>query len=186
MFAVPRGRLPPPLKKEESLEGETEKLSLNGNTDAVPNGATEDADEEKSEEVLLGFARLFSGTLTLSSSSSKLYALLPKYTTSLPPSHPRNAPYILGPLRITALYEMMGRDLVRVEEVRAGNVFALEGLEGVVGRNATICEVRDGEGDVKSSAKPLENVVNLASVHNSVSSFSPHVLDMTVNSPAND
>jgi ribosome assembly protein 1 len=42
-------------------------------------------------------------------------------------------------VRVEALYTMMGRELVPVNEVLAGNVFAIAGLEGKVWRNATLC-----------------------------------------------
>lgn len=179
MFAMPRERLPPLPKKSESapsagLEGAAAGLSLEDRLKQKAEGIDEatPTEEEQSEEVLLGFARLFSGTLATSStpSSTQLYALLPKYNTSLPPSHPRNTPYLLGPLRVKALYEMMGRDLIRVESVKAGNVFAIEGLESVVGRSGTLCQVSREEVE---SGKPVERFVNLASVNNTVSSLFP-------------
>ncbi|KAN0060972.1 Cytoplasmic GTPase/eEF2-like protein (ribosomal biogenesis) [Thecaphora frezii] len=88
-----------------------------------------------SDEVVLGFARLYSGTLRM---GSWIYAILPKYNTSLPPSHPSNAKHIKA-IKLESLYMMMGRDLLAVSEVPAGNVFAVRGLESKVLRNATLC-----------------------------------------------
>jgi len=124
------------------------------------------ADKEEQNEILLGFARLYSGTLSVSSSG--FFVILPKYNTSLPPVHPRNKPFILGPVQISSLYEMMGRDLVRVENVRAGSVFAVEGLEGVVGRSGTLISgPPPGVNDEKS------NWVNLAGLGSRVSFGGP-------------
>lgn len=201
MFAVPRSRLPGLKKEGdvdasntskarserrrkpvgengvEDLGEGVEKVSLKDSKEIAADA--EEAEEEKvggeqkdgkeendNDEILLGFARLFSGTLTTTTSSTEVYALLPKYNTALPPTHPRNQPYISPrPVRIKALYEMMGRDLIRVESVKAGNVFAIEGLEGAVLRSGTLCEARTGkEGEG-------EGLVNLASLHNAVSSF---------------
>ncbi|SPO22426.1 probable Tef2 - translation elongation factor 2 -putative [Ustilago trichophora] len=87
--------------------------------------AEKDAQQEKEEdgsaEVVLGFARLYSGTLRV---GQWMYALLPKYNTSLPPSHPSNVKHIKA-VQLEALYMIMGRDLLAVNEVPAGNVFAI-------------------------------------------------------------
>ena len=114
--AAAAGNAPPPSKDESPDAGPTE--------DGVDEG-----------EVLLGFARLYSGRLRV---GSHIFALLPKYDTSVPPSHPRNT-NSLHTARVEALYTMMGRDLVPVNEVLAGNVFAVAGLEGKVWRSATLC-----------------------------------------------
>ncbi|KAJ9477492.1 Ribosome assembly protein 1 [Pseudozyma hubeiensis] len=97
--------------------------------------ADEEAEEQGSDEVVLGFARLYSGTLRV---GQWMYALLPKYNTSLPPSHAANVKHIKA-IPLEALYMIMGRDLVAVNEVPAGNVFAIRGMEGLVLRNATLC-----------------------------------------------
>ncbi|EJC97981.1 P-loop containing nucleoside triphosphate hydrolase protein [Fomitiporia mediterranea MF3/22] len=98
-----------------------------------PSASPGPAGEERS--VLLGFARLYSGLLRTGSS---IYCVLPKYNESLGPSHPRNVNHILK-AKVEALYIMMGRELEIVDAVRAGNVFALRGLEGKVWRHATLC-----------------------------------------------
>ncbi|CBQ70672.1 probable Tef2-translation elongation factor 2-putative [Sporisorium reilianum SRZ2] len=95
----------------------------------------DDDEEQGSDEVVLGFARLYSGTLRV---GQWMYALLPKYNTSLPPSHPSNTKHIKA-VQLEALYMIMGRDLLAVNEVPAGNVFAVCGMEGRVLRNATLC-----------------------------------------------
>lgn len=88
-----------------------------------------------SSEVLLGFSRLYSGTLKVGDSVS---VVLPKYDASLPPSHPHNKKHCKS-IKIENLYMIMGRELINVKEVPAGNVCGIKGLEGVVGRNATLC-----------------------------------------------
>ncbi|KAF8319037.1 translation elongation factor 2 [Clavulina sp. PMI_390] len=180
MFAVPRGRLPrkeekkfelkprPRVKSPPPTVDETTasvaSLTVGSETPAKSEEASETAEDEGNpdEEILLGFARLYAGSLTLS--SSELYVLLPKYNTSLPRTHPKNKPFVAGPIPIKALYEMMGRDLVRVDAVQAGNVFAVEGLEGYVGRSATLCSAPVGVTDVEK-----EDWVNLAAVSSGVS-----------------
>jgi ribosome assembly protein 1 len=187
MFAVPRDRIPRSLKSKEddppkttNFPADKNPAASTGTSTSMENLRLEDEDQgvanskdqdhvphEESEEVMLGFARLYSGTLTAANTSSisDLYALLPKYNTSLPPSHSRNKQFVVGPLKVKALYEMMGRDLVHVESVKAGSVFAVEGLEGLVGRSATICAAT--REDMKSG-KPVETFVNLAAANSGV------------------
>lgn len=130
------------------------------------NTATNRHAEESSEdgEALLGFARLYSGRM---SRGQRLLAILPKYDPKLPPSHPRNARFVTE-VQIDRLYMMMGRDLVAVEEVPAGNVFAVAGLEGKILRNGTLCGMGDG-GEVQQDA-----IVNLAGLHMTVSGDRAH------------
>lgn len=187
MFAVPRERLP--QAKEAMKQGENIGVNddtaplgiLRLNDDATTgndsqsrpkpdqqerpaaNDEVKSANKEGEDEILLGFARLYSGTLTVS--SSELFVVHPKYNTSLPPAHPRNKPFVQGPVHIKALYEMMGRDLVRVEVVQAGSVFAVEGLESVVGRSGTLINApQQGTNDEKK-----DDWVNLAGLGSGVS-----------------
>ncbi|KAJ7205916.1 translation elongation factor 2 [Mycena haematopus] len=106
----------------------------------TPPDPTLDAEPEPVEEVvdaeiILGFARLYSGTITTGVS---VYGVLPKYNASLGPTHPRNVKHIVSVV-VEGLYVMMGRELVAVDSVRAGNIFAIRGLEGKVWRSATLC-----------------------------------------------
>lgn len=91
--------------------------------------------EAPSEETLIGFTRLYAGTLK---AGQVVYALLPKYNTSFPPNHPSNKDHFKT-VKITNLYMLMGRELVLVDSVPAGNVFGIGGLEGKVIRSATLC-----------------------------------------------
>ncbi|KAF8333498.1 translation elongation factor 2 [Cantharellus anzutake] len=185
MFAVPKDRLPKkegdeapqPLRKQTdpkigglpSVEG----ISLNDSHMKVPTGQHEkeifQEDGNKDDDVLLGFARLYSGTLR---TGKHVYCLLPKFSadSGTTPSHARNGPFIAC-VRVEALYEMMGRDLVRINEVSAGNVFAIEGLAGAVYRNATLCRPSSVSLEGGDSFVTLENIdtlrdclINLAGV----------------------
>ncbi|TNY23333.1 translation elongation factor 2 [Rhodotorula diobovata] len=122
------------------------------------------AGESKNRDVLIGFARLYSGTVTL---GQTLYAVLPKYNADLAPSHPHNARH-LAPVKVEQLYMMMGRELLAVKQVQAGNLFAVGGLEGTVLRNATLCGMGLDQ-EVKEGAARDEDrdcLVNLAGVSN--------------------
>ncbi|KAF8237165.1 P-loop containing nucleoside triphosphate hydrolase protein [Tricholoma matsutake] len=133
----------------------------------APTGVTEQV-EPKAEviengEVILGFARLYSGTIRTGTS---VYAVLPKYNAALPPNSPANMKHLMS-APVEGLYVMMGRELVPVDFVRAGNTFAIKGLEGKVWRSATLCGPGESgindEGDVAVSC-----LINLGSVDRTI------------------
>jgi ribosome assembly protein 1 len=137
-----------------------------GSADAPEEPVADATAEKQEEEVLLGFARLYSGTMR---AGQHVYALLPKYDVALLPTHPRNSKFIV-PVKVQYLYMMMGRDLVMVDEVPAGNVFAIAGLDGKILRNGTLCGVQDQEETaVQEAGKDRECFVNLAGLHMTVS-----------------
>ena len=134
-------------------------------TAQAPN-ASDVSDGERN--VLLGFARLYSGLLRRGSS---IYCVLPKYNEALGPSHPRNVNHIVK-AKVEALYTMMGRDLEPVDTVRAGNVFALRGLEGKVWRHATLC-APNAEGSLaEDMSKDKDCLINLGGIIRQVSNTS--------------
>lgn len=129
--------------------------------------ADETKDKDKDAEVILGFARLYSGTLNV---GSTVYAVLPKYNAALDPTAPSNARHIIR-AEVEALYVMMGRELVAVNSVKAGNIFAIKGLEGKVWRSATLCSlganVSSDAADDLAAQKPC--LINFGAVRRSVS-----------------
>lgn len=142
------------------LEEAMQKVEIADNT----NGADEKA-EDAEDETLLGFARIYSGTIR---AGTTVFAVLPKYNAALGPAHKRNAAHVVA-TRVEELYTMMGRELVPVESVRAGNVFAVRGLEGKVWRSATLCAPSAngavlGEGGAPDLTGAEEYLVNMAGV----------------------
>lgn len=101
----------------------------------------EQAVEELKGESLIGFARLYSGTIRV---GQKLYVLGPKYDPKYPKKH-------ISEITVQSLYLIMGRDVESLDEVCAGNVFGIGGLEGHILKNGTL-------------ASTLENVRNMAGV----------------------
>lgn len=97
------------------------------------------AEKEDQSEVLLAFVRVYSGSLTptTTAEASPFFLLLPKFNPALPADHPSNAKHIKR-IHIQALYVIMGKELVRVKEAQAGEICAVQGLEGIVGRMGTI------------------------------------------------
>nr|XP_019046085.1 ribosome assembly protein 1 [Kwoniella bestiolae CBS 10118]OCF25015.1 ribosome assembly protein 1 [Kwoniella bestiolae CBS 10118] len=113
---------------------------------------------DESSEVLLGFSRIFSGVLKR---NTPLIVTLPKYENDLGPTHPKNAKHVFKVI-VKDLYMMMGRELVSVEEVPAGHVCAIGGLERVVPRSATLWAPNaQGVEDLQEDT----DLVNLAGVN---------------------
>ncbi|KAI0072035.1 translation elongation factor 2 [Panus rudis PR-1116 ss-1] len=156
MFAVPISELPEnkkrPISAEEMRERgraarESRKVATDGSVAQPPQDPVANTDKvlEDGEqaigslaedgETLLGFARIYSGKIV---TGTDIYCVLPKYNNALEPSHAKNSQNIVT-ATVETLYIMMGRELVEVQEVHAGNVFAIKGLQGKVWRNATLC-----------------------------------------------
>jgi len=91
----------------------------------------EDDQPAQEPERLIGFARLFSGTLEV---GDELYVLHPKFT----PANPHAAPEPQK-VTVTALYLLMGRGLEPLTSVPAGVVFGIGGLEGHIMKSGTLC-----------------------------------------------
>lgn len=181
MFAVPRKELPEhkarPLTAEElrmrgraAREARKEAPSNDSEstaTTAVPEGAPDVPEmlPVGNDEVLLGFARLYSGTIKV---GTKIYCVLPKYNIALSPDHPANVNNLVI-AEVEGLYVMMGRELQPVTGVRAGNTFAIKGLEGKVWRNATLCS--PGEAGIVQGCSPAQDqecLINLGGANRMV------------------
>lgn len=80
------------------------------------------------KERLIGFARVFSGTLRV---GQELLLLQPKYDPAFPDGN-------CDKITITELYLLMGRDMINLQEVPAGNIVGIGGLDGKVLKNGTL------------------------------------------------
>ena len=103
-------------------------------TEGDQEGPKKAPEEAEDKEHLIGFARLYSGTIKV---GQELYVLGPKYSPSHPDQH-------IHKFTVTDLYYMMGRDLQVLDEVPAGNIFAIGGLEGKLLKNGTLCSIDRG------------------------------------------
>jgi ribosome assembly protein 1 len=153
------------MKSREAREArEAEPIANELSTLSIVDDAPDDA-PDPNKEVLLGFARLYSGTIRVGSS---VYAVLPKYNTGLGPTQSSNAKYLLK-ADVEALYVMMGRELIPVQQVRAGNIFAIKGLESKVWRSATLCSPEEnGIAKDLDSVRQKDCLVNLGAVNRTV------------------
>eukprot|EP00163_Fabomonas_tropica_P023633 TRINITY_DN41018_c0_g1_i1.p1 TRINITY_DN41018_c0_g1~~TRINITY_DN41018_c0_g1_i1.p1 ORF type:complete len:1148 (-),score=244.21 TRINITY_DN41018_c0_g1_i1:11-3049(-) len=93
----------------------------------------EPVERDPNEEVLIAFARVFSGTLR---PGIKVHVFGPKYDPAVPDKHH----YIID---INELYLLMGRDLESLSRVSAGNVCGLGGLDSIVLKTATLSSAPD-------------------------------------------
>lgn len=108
-------------------------------------GAGDDNEDEKSDpEHLIGFARIFSGTLSV---GDEIYVLPPKFSPARP--HARPVP---KKVTITALYLLMGRSLESLTSVPAGNVVGIAGLEGALLKSGTLCSQLPGAPNLSSTS----------------------------------
>jgi ribosome assembly protein 1 len=104
-------------------------------------------------EHLIGFARMYSGTISVGDS---LYVLPPKFS----PAHPHATPEAKQ-VTVTALYMLMGRNLESLTTVPAGVVFGIGGLEGAILKSGTLCSQVDGAvnlAGVNMAGKPIVRV----------------------------
>ena len=148
-------------KVQAVAEGEKSN-GVNGITEAL--GSSNLSDENKEEgasfveeaepEYLIGFARLYSGTLSVGDS---VYVLPPKFS----PANPHAAP---EPQRVTvtALYLLMGRGLESLASVPAGVVFGIGGLEGHIFKSGTLCSQLEGGINLAGVSMGTQPIVRVA------------------------
>lgn len=130
---------------DNDVESMTEALStvaIGEDNDPGRNDG-EEAEEVAEPEHLIGFARLFSGTLTV---GDEVYVLPPKFS----PARPHAAPQPKK-VTITALYLLMGRGLESLISVPAGNVVGIAGLDGAILKSGTICSRVEGAPNLSST-----------------------------------
>lgn len=108
------------------------------------------APDTPNEETLIGFARIYSGTLKV---GQKLQVLGPKYDP-LDPDHYRSE------VVIEKLYLMMGRELQELQQVPAGNVFGIGGLGEHILKTGTLSSLTEcpSFGGVRAEAAPIVRV----------------------------
>ncbi|KIX08715.1 uncharacterized protein Z518_03372 [Rhinocladiella mackenziei CBS 650.93] len=130
---------------------------INGmNTTRIGEEEDEDVTPEQPEdpEHLIGFARLYSGTLSV---GDEVYVLPPKFNPAFPHASPE-----LKKVPITALYLLMGRSLELLDKVPAGVVFGIEGLEGHVLKTGTLCSQLEGSINLAGTSALSQPIVRVA------------------------
>lgn len=105
-------------------------------------------------EQLIGFARLYSGTLNV---GDWVFVLPPKFS----PANPYNAP-APAKAKVTGLFLLMGRGLEPLESVPAGVVFGIAGLEGYILKSGTICSQLEGSINLGGIMTANQAIVRVA------------------------
>ncbi|CAD6444159.1 b94f5ddc-8449-4f80-b578-dbb960f8be2e [Sclerotinia trifoliorum] len=142
------------IARQQALEGASE--SVDGVSDALGSVSLEEPAEEEKKldpEHLIGFARIYSGNLSVGDS---IYVLPPKFS----PAHPHNSPEPQK-VTVTALYLLMGRGLEPLTSVPAGVVFGIGGLEGHILKSGTLCSQLEGSvnlAGVNMGSQPIVRV----------------------------
>ncbi|KAJ3023434.1 Cytoplasmic GTPase/eEF2-like protein (ribosomal biogenesis) [Thoreauomyces humboldtii] len=132
------------IAADESTEGPT-VLQM----PTTEEGSSE-AEEPVVGESLIGFARIYSGTIRV---GQTLHVLGPKYD-------PANPSRFRTEVKITKLYLMMGRELQALTSVPAGNVFGIGGLADHVLKTGTLSSVLEcpSFGGVSNEDAPIVRV----------------------------
>jgi len=135
------------------LNGVTEALNVAHLGDQeITNGTITEQPEDP--EHLIGFARLYSGTLTV---GDPVYVLPPKFS----PANPHAAPEPQK-VTVTALYLLMGRGLESLTSVPAGVVFGIGGLEGHILKSGTLCSQLEGSVNLAGLSMGSQPIVRVA------------------------
>lgn len=116
----------------------------------------EDTTPEQPEdpEHLIGFARLYSGSLSV---GQQVYVLPPKFTPAYPHARPEPKKVV-----VKALYLLMGRGLEPLQRVPAGVVFGIEGLEGHILKTGTLCSQLEGSVNLAGVTIATQPIVRVA------------------------
>jgi ribosome assembly protein 1 len=118
------------LKQREMGSETAPQVLLNADAGASQQPMEQEKSVNLNTESLIGFARIYSGTIKV---GQELHILGPKYDPSKP-----NADSHATSFTVQKLYLLMGRELEELDEVPAGNVFGIGGLDGKVLKTATL------------------------------------------------
>lgn len=152
------------IARAQALAGENEASQVDGLSILLGSSSIDHDDESRRQEAsseepedpehLIGFARLYSGTLSV---GDEVYVLPPKFTPASPQADP-------APSRatITALYMMMGRALEPLTSVPAGVVFGVAGLEGHIYKSGTLCSQHTGAVNLAGLTMGIPPIVRVA------------------------
>ncbi|XP_044577026.1 elongation factor-like GTPase 1 isoform X2 [Cotesia glomerata] len=130
-------------KETEQKVNETKKVGIDSNCEE------EEKEDDADPEILIGFARVYSGVIKI---GSELFVLGPKHNPEIVIDRKNNGESIepgeslkelksgwhVTKVTVTKLYMLMGRDLQSIDEVTAGNVVGIGGLEEHVLKTATL------------------------------------------------
>ncbi|KAL4782241.1 P-loop containing nucleoside triphosphate hydrolase protein [Aspergillus varians] len=111
-------------------------------------------EQKEDPEHLIGFARLYSGTLSVGDS---VYVLPPKFSPEHTHANPEPQKVI-----VTDLYLLMGRSLEPLQSVPAGVVFGIGGLAGHILKTGTLCSQLEGSINLAGVSLDTPPIVRVA------------------------
>ncbi|KAJ6079078.1 hypothetical protein N7467_008831 [Penicillium canescens] len=114
----------------------------------------EEPEEKEDPDHLIGFARLYSGTISV---GDEIYVLPPKFSPANPHASPEPKK-----VTVTDLYLLMGRALEPLQSVPAGVVFGIGGLAGYVLKTGTLCSRLDGSINLAGVSLNTPPIVRVA------------------------
>ncbi|KHJ35573.1 putative elongation factor 2 protein [Erysiphe necator] len=129
---------------------------------------THELNDHLDPERLIGFARIYSGTLSV---CDFVYVIPPKFS----PEYPHKSPEPKR-VKVTALYLLMGRELEPLTSVPAGVLFGIGGLEGHILKSGTICSQLEGSINLAGINMGTQPIVRVA-----LEPINPTNLDKMVN-----
>ncbi|PTU25635.1 hypothetical protein P175DRAFT_0498731 [Aspergillus ochraceoroseus IBT 24754] len=115
---------------------------------------TPEPEEKEDPDHLVGFARLYSGTLSVGDS---VYVLPPKFSPENPHASPEPQK-----VTVTDLYLLMGRSLEPLQSVPAGVVFGIGGLAGHILKTGTLCSQLEGSINLAGVSLNTPPIVRVA------------------------
>ena len=147
---------------QTALNGESPNGDLNSITEALGESSLNGTDgspiaeegQQEDPEHLIGFARLYSGTLSVGDS---VYVLPPKFSPAYPHATPEPQK-----VTVTGLYLLMGRGLEALTSVPAGVVFGIAGLEGHILKSGTLCSQLEGSVNLAGINMGSQPIVRVA------------------------
>ena len=148
-------------KRAEIEKARAEAVDVNGVAEKLGDVSVEDSTEDSvasqqpdDPEHLIGYARLYSGTLSV---GDEVYVLPPKFNPVYPHAHPESSK-----VTVTALYLLMGRSLETLTTVKAGSIFGIEGLEGKILKTGTLCSQLEGSVNLSRANSLSQPIVRVA------------------------
>ncbi|KAB8261739.1 P-loop containing nucleoside triphosphate hydrolase protein [Aspergillus pseudonomiae] len=139
---------------EQQDDGYARITSAFENVTMDDNNQAPEEDEKEDPEHLIGFARLYSGTLSVGDS---VYVLAPKFSPETP-----NASPVPQKVTVTDLYLLMGRSLEPLKSVPAGVIFGIGGLAGHVLKTGTLCSQLEGSINLAGVSLNTPPIVRVA------------------------
>lgn len=116
-------------KESNNIYDRVEESEITNEPEFEFEGEEPEEEEDNSEkEALIGFARIYSGTLSV---GDEVSVLRPRFNPSTPEEH-------ISKAKVTSLYLLMGRDLIPLKKAVAGNIVGVGGLDGHLLKSGTL------------------------------------------------